>query len=261
MPELSSWLIGSAQLEASGIEVNGVNVATPGGTLYLRSENPLLSLIDLLTTAIQTQVPTAELVVTQGRRVRLVPTLGDPISIDWLANTTIRDLLGFTGLLASSDSPRTATNVSPLLWSPGWVATPETLLGTAGWVQTDATHHVSADGRRKLATTYYEQVQQDLSWSVILAERLRVDAATDGGGTFHEFYEQVLKRGMSIRWYVEQLEADGSNTAVTWDDSATNSFGPYVLREADARWYRRVLDNADLYGSLALPLMQVAEYT
>lgn len=261
MPD-SSWIVASRQFEASGIEVNGVNVATPGGTLYLRHVNPALSLVDLVEAAIQTQVPTASLVITEGRRVRLVTAPGDPVSIDWIANTTLRDVLGWDGVLASSDSPRSAPHCSPLLWSPGWIATPETLLGTAGWVQTDATRHVSADGTRVLVSTYYEQVQQGLAWTEILAERLRVPAGVNGGGTFHELFEQSLKRGFSCWWYVEQFETDGSTTAVTWDDSATNSFGPYALRgEADPRWYRRVVEYADLYGSLDLPLMQVAEYT
>jgi hypothetical protein len=258
---LSSWLVGSVQLEASGFEVNGVNVPTPGGELYLRSANAMLSLVDLVEAAIQTEVPTASLFITLGRRVRLLPQVGDPVSIDWLANTRLRDLLGWTGVLASSDVGRTAPNVSPLLWSPGWIATPETRLGTAGYVHTDATRHTSADGTRHLVTTYYEQIRQVLSWTEIEADRMRVDAATAGGGTFHELYEQSLKRGMSFRWYVEQLEVDGDNTPVTWDDSAINSFGPYALSEPNDRYYSRVVANADLYSPLELQLMQLAEYT
>jgi hypothetical protein len=257
----TSFLVGSVQLEASGIEVNGVNVPTAAGAYYLRSANAALSLVDYIQGRIQTEVATATLFITEGRRVRLLPQVGDPVAIDWLANTTLRDLLGFTGNLASSDAPRTATNCSPLLWSPGWIATPATLLGTAGHIITDQTRHVSADGTRALVSTYYTQVQQELAWTHILAERLRVDAATNGGGTFHELYEQVLKLGKSCRWYVEQNEVDGSTTAITWDDSSTNSFGPYVLREANPRWYQRVVEYADLYGSLALPLMQVTEYS
>jgi hypothetical protein len=260
MPD-SAWLVGSVRIEAGNIEVNGNNHVTPAGTYYLRHANDALSLLEIVEDLIQLEEATATLFVTENRTLRLLPTAGNPVSIDWLSNTALRDLLGWTANLASSDDPHDAPNVSPLLWSPGWVATPATLLGTDGYVVTDATRHVSTDGLRTFVTTYYEQVQQDLAWTEVLAERLRVPMDEDGGGTFHEFYEQVLKRGYSIRYYEEQTEVDGSTTAVVWNDAVTNSFGPYVLREADPRWYRRVIANADLYGSLELPLMQVAEYT
>lgn len=257
---VSSWLVGSVQLESSGIEVNGVNVPT-SGRYYLRHSNAALSLLDYVQGRIQTEVAPASLFLTEDRRVRLTTTAGNPVAIDWLSNTTLRDLLGFTANLASSETARSATNVSPLLWSPGWVATPETRLGTAGWVQTDATRHASADGTRTLVSTYYTQVRQVLSWTEVEVDRMRVDAATDGGGTFHEFYERCLKLGMACRWYVEQTEVDGSTTAVTWDDSATNSFGPYALVEDNPRYYSRVVSNADLYSPLDLELMQITEYT
>ena len=256
----SAWLVGSTRLETANILVNGVVASVVGGDLYLRSANPVLSLLDRVQAALQSVVPTATIFLTQDRRVRLQPTAGAPVSIDWQSNLVLRDLLGYTGLLASSELPHDAPNVSPLLWSPGWPATPATRGGTAGRLVDDATRHVSADGRRVLVTVYYDQLHQDLAWSEIEADRLQVDDATDGGGTFAEFYRQVLRLGYSIRWYAEQNEVDGDTTAVTWDDSITNSFGPYVLRRTTPDWYRRVIDNVDLYGSLDLPLMQIAEY-
>lgn len=255
----TAWLIGSTFLEAVNIEVNGNPQAVAGGYRYLRSDNAALSLIAAFEDAIQEEEATAVVTITRGRHVRI--TADNAVSVDWLSATTLRDLLGFTGNLSSGTS-HVAPNVSPLLWSPGWPATPETLLGTAGYVTNDQSRMVSADGTRVLVTSYYEQVHQDLSWTHILAERLRVAAGVAGGGTFHELHEQSLKLGYSVRYYETIDEEDGDDaTAVTWDDTADNSFGPYVLRSVDPRWYRRVLENADLYGSITLPLMQVAEYT
>lgn len=257
----TSLLVGSIRLEAATIEVNGVAVNLAAGRYYLRHPSSSLSLVDVWQQALQSIVGAATVVVTQGLRVRQATTAGNPVAVDWLDATAWRDALGYAGDLASSESPHQADYQSALLWSPGWIATPETLLGTAGWVETDATHHVSADGTTMLVTTYYEQVRQALSWTEIEAHRMRVPAGQNAGGTFHELHEQSLKRGYSFRWYVEQNEVAGSTTAMSWDDTADNSFGPYVLLEPNARYYARVIANADLYSPLELgPLAQVTEY-
>lgn len=256
----SAFLVGSTRLEGATIEVNGNDVALTGGYYYLRHATASLSLIDHVQQQVQSEVGDAVFFLTEGLRVRQTTSPGNPVAIDWLDATAWRDALGWTSNLASSAFPHQASSVSPLLWVPGWVATPATLLGTSGWVKTDATRHTSADGTRHLVTQYYEQVHQDLTWSAILAERLRVPDGQSGNGTFHTFYEAVLKRGYSVRHYQAQVETDGSTDAVTWDDSDDNSFGPYVLREHDPQWYRRVVEYADLYGSLDLPLMRVQEY-
>lgn len=258
---VSAWIIGSVRLDASNIEVNGNNEVTSAGYWYLRHSSPVVSLIDHFETLIHTQAPNATVFITEGRRVRIEPDAGEPVGIDWLSNTTLRDLLGFTGNITESEDPATATNISPLLWSPGFPATPDTVLGTPGYVVRDQTTQVSADGTQAQTTSYYSQNHQDLRWTEVMAERMRVAEGTDGGGTFHELYEQSLVLGYSCRYYEQVTEVDGSNTAVTWDDSSDNSFGPYVLRQRNPRWYRRAVRNADAYSPLTLQLMQVAEYS
>lgn len=257
----SSWLIGSFNLTTAFIQVNGVNVSVPGGNLYLRSAVAVLSLIDIVETAIQTEVPTATLFLTEGRTVRLLPTGGNPVEIDWLSNLTLRDALGYAANLASQDTPHDAPNVSPLLFSPGFTATPETLLDTSGYVTNDQSRMASADGTELQVTTFFEQVQQRLSWTHILAERMRVANSVDGGGTFFEFHEQSSKLGFSMRYYQEQTEVASSTTAVTWDDSVDNSHGPYILKRTMPRAYSRVVRNADLYSTLTMGLAVVAEYS
>lgn len=256
MPD-SAWLVGSVYLEASNIEVNAVNVALAAGNYYLRSANAALSLVDYVLGRIQTQVPTADMYVTEGRTVRIEPDGANPVAIDWLSNLTLRDLLGHTANIASTTSPIDAPNISPLLWSPGFLATPDTILGTAGSVHRDQSRQVSADGREAQTTTYYTRTEQTLSWSHVLAERMRVAAGTDGGGTFFEFHEQSLALGYRCRYYESQSETESSTTEVTWDDSADNSFGPYYLPRQLPRHFRRVLRNADLYSSLELRLVQL----
>lgn len=258
MPE-SAWLVGSIFLTAFNIEVNGVNKAFGSGYYYLRHATAALSLIDALETALQTEAAGAEWYVTEDRTVRLQPLGGQPVAIDWLSSTNVRDLVGYAGNQASSDAAYDAPNVSPMLWSPGWLAIPETILGTAGYATNDHTTMVSADGTVALTDHFYSQVWQNLSWSHILVDRMR--ASGTGGGTFHELYEQFLKLGYSVRYYESISEADGSMTAVTWDDSSTNSFGAYRLRPGfSPRWYARAIASADIASPMELPLMQVDDY-
>ena len=257
----TAWIVGSVYLAGWNFEVNGVNKAVPAGHYYLRHATTSLSLVDTVLGLIQEEAGGCDLFVTEGRHVRLEPQAAQSVSLDWLAATSQRNLLGFTGNRASSDVAETATNISTLLLSPGYPATPATVLGTAGYVTNDSTTMISADGTTSLTNQYYEQVHQDLSWSELNAARMRADASANGGGTFHELHEQSLKLGYSLRYYETIDETEGSDTAVTWNDAAINSFGPYRLRRVDPRWYQRVVSNADLYSPLDLPLMQVNEYS
>jgi len=256
----SSWLIGSTYLDAdANLTINGQPVWFASGHYYLRHSNAALSGTDYLEGRIQSEEPTAQLYLDEGRKVLLDPDGVNPVSITWNSLTNVRDFFGFTGNIGSTSSNVEADNISPFLWSPGYIATPETLLGTDGYVTNDSTTMVSADGGTVLHDQHYTQVHQDLRWTDILAERMR--SATAGGGTFHEFYEQCLKIGYSCRLYQELTEVDGSTVEMTFDDASTNSFGPYVLRRRNPRWYDRVVAYADLHSPLTLQLMQVDEYT
>lgn len=257
----TAWLVGSIYLDAFSFQVNGNNKSVSAGHYYLRHATASLSLIDTILAEIQTEAAGADLFVSQQRLVRLEPQAAQNVALDWLSATNVRNLLGFTGNRASSDTAENATNVSPLLWSPGHPATPETVLGTPGYVTNDLTAFVSADGTTSYTDFYHSQTYQDLTWTEVAAGRMRVAEGTDGGGTFHELHEQSLKLGYSCRYYETVSEEDGSNTAVTWDDTSDNSFGPYRLRSVDPRWYRRVVSNVDLYSPMSLPLMQVNEYS
>jgi hypothetical protein len=247
-------------LDAFNIEVNTVNKAIPAGFYYLRHSFLGLSLIDTLEAAVLTEAPNAEWYVNEGRKAYLEPRAGEPVAIDWLSSIVARNLVGYDANMPSQETPYEAANVSPLLFSPGFVGTPETLLGTPGFVVNDMSRQASADGSVVQVTTFSEQVQQRVSWTHILAERMRVDAGLVGGGTWHEWHEQSAKLGFSLRYYQEQAEVDGSVVKVTWDDTASNSHGPYSLASDRPRAYGRVVRTADLYSPLDIRLLQVAEY-
>lgn len=251
----SAWLVGSTTWAAT-ITVDATPVAmTTNRTHYLRHSTASLSLIDTLASDIVTAVGgTCTITVRRNRRVRIV--FNTARTITWGTGTVLRDLLGFTGDLGSA-ATHDAPGVSPMLWSPGYLATPATIAGTDGYTQQHQSYYKSDDGTQIYVDHLGEETWQELSWSHIVPERLRVATGT-GGGTFHELFEQFAKLGRRMLYHEEIDELDSSSDAVTWDTAR----GPYVLRaETRGNWYQRNVPNAEVSSPLELPLHQVDEYS
>ncbi|MEM6988922.1 MAG: hypothetical protein AAF721_00450 [Myxococcota bacterium] len=251
---LSAWLVGSYAFPDMSVAYDGAAVQTiSSGTYFLRHATAAQSLLDevLGTMAVGVTAPAA--VVLEDRRIRLSGS--NSFDIDFNGGP-LGTWLGFENDTYAAATSHTAENVSPLLWSPGFPATPTSPEGTAGYIVNDRAVLRSADMTRQQVDTFNEGTFQELTWTEILAERLRVDAASAGGGTFHEFLEQSAKLGYAFTWYTSQDEST-AQTPVTWDDA--NSFGPYALRvdRLDDSWYERKVANVDLFSPLELPLMLV----
>jgi hypothetical protein len=252
---LSAWLLGSIYLSDQRFDVDA---STTGGFVaggyYLRSATAARSIIDDLATQIVAAVGgTCTITLTRGRTVRIV--FNTARTVTWGASTQIRNLLGFTADLGSATT-HDAPNVSPLLWSPGYLATPATIEGVDGYTVPHQAIYKSADGSQVYCAHYSTETWQDLSWSHIMPERMRVATGT-GGGTFHEFFEQCGLLRARFLYHQEIDELDGSTTSVTYDTAR----GPYVLRDNfDGDWYRRNVPNAEVSSPLDLPMQQVAEY-
>lgn len=258
MPD-TSLLVGSITLPEQVVEINASAQTITAGTRYLRHPTAALSWLAQLEAAITAAgIGSASVVMLQSLRVR---ASGSPnFDIDWTSSgaTLLRDLLGWAANSASAGT-HTATSASPLIWDPGDPATPSVRFGATGYTNNDDARHVSADGTQFRVDIYHEQKRIELSWTNVAADRLQVDDATQGGGTFHEFYEQSGKRGYSMFWHAAQ-SLDGTATPVTWDD--VQRFGPYAIRpEFGVDWYARNVPNAEIDGPLEIPLMQLAEYS
>lgn len=251
---LSAWFIGSIYMPASTLTVDAAGFSWPEGPYYLRSATSALSMIDFLATRIVANVGgTCTIVLTRGRTVRI--TFNTARTVTWGAATQLRDLLGFTGDLGSA-ATHDAPNVSPLLWSPGYLATPKTIARVDGYTVPHQANYKSADGSKVYSAHYSTETWQDLSWSHIMPERMRVATGT-GGGTFHEFFEQCAMLREMFLYHEEVDELDGSTTTATLDTAR----GPYVLRDNfDGDWHRRNVANAEVSSQLDLPIHQVAEY-
>lgn len=252
---LSAWLIGSITMPASTLTVDADLFAWPADSYYLVSSTSALSMIDFLAARIVANVGgTCVITITRGRTIRIV--FDTPRTVTWGAATQLRDLLGFTTDLGSATT-HDAPNVSPLLWSPGYLATPKTIEGVDGYTVPHQAITKSADGTQVYCTHYGQETWQDLSWSHIIPERMRVDDSTNGGGTFHEFFEQCALLRARFLYHQEVDELDGSTTTATLDTAR----GPYVLRpEFDGDWYRRNVPNAEVSSPLDLPIHLVDEY-
>lgn len=250
---LSAWFIGSIVIPGQSLTVDATAVAISAGTWYLRRDPTTYSLLDHIAARIVANVGgTCTITIKRNRTVRIVFDVARTVT--WGAATQIRDLLGFTGDLASGTT-HDAPNVSPLLWSPGYLATPKTIAGVEGYTVPHQSVVKSADGTRVYCDHYSTETHNDLSWTHIMPDRLRVATGT-GGGTFHEFFEQCAMLRERFVWHEEIDEDDASTSNVSYDTAK----GPYVLREEfDGDWYRRNVAFAEVSSPLDLPIHQVAE--
>ncbi len=251
----SAWLVGTYRLPDQTFTVDATPAPVSAVHAYLRHSTSALSLLQIVQDAIDdTGGPTSTVTILRNRRVRI--TLNSTADIAWSTATTLRDLLGFSQGDLSGSTTYTAASISPLLWSPGYLATPRTIFGVDGYSVDHQSIYKSDDGTEVYCAHYGSETWQGLEWQHIVPERLRVDDSSDGGGTFHEFWEQCAKLRRRFTYYESISEDDASTSNVTW----TTGRGPYVMRaEADGDWFRRNVLNADVSSPLTLPLHQLAE--
>jgi hypothetical protein len=181
--------------------------------------------------------------------------LGNSVAVNWGGATLLRDLLGFTGNLPSAIE-HTATEVSALLWSASFPATPKPIPGVLGYSKPHQVKSKSDDGTEVFTYHLGKETWQDLEWGHVPVSRLRVASGT-GGGTFHEFFEQCAMLGARFFHYETITEDAASSALVTFGAG----LGPYVIRgDFDGDWYERRVRGADISSPLKLPLQLVAEY-
>lgn len=256
----SAWFVGSQTLAAQTLAITQgattENIVLPAGSYYLRSATSSLSLLAAMVTAINAHslISGATAVVQRNRIVALGAT--QTFTLTWPADNILRNLLGFAANLTPAATSHTAPAVSPLLWSPGYLATPATIEGVTGYTVPHQAIYKSDDGTQVDCDHYGSETWQDLEWTHVLPERMRVATGT-GGGTFHEFYEQCGMLRRRFLYHQEIDELDGSTTAVTWD----TALGCYVLRpDFPDQWYRRNVQFAEVSSPLELPIHLVDEY-
>lgn len=252
---LTAVLVGSVELSAQSITVDGGGaVEVPAGSYYLRHATASLSLFDTLAaTMASTGLVSASVTLLNTQRVRIsaLPNFSMTLS------PRLQRLLGFDAPLGGGSNSYVANLPSPLLWAPGYLATPGSRAGKAGYKVPHVTRHKSDDGSRQETQFFGEEVWQDLEWPFVPAELLSVPDDDDDGGTLEGLYEETLKYGRPFLWH-ESMQLNGSTSAVGWP----GAFGPYQLRRDLGRpnWYDRIQRNADdIGGGVSMQLHQVEE--
>ena len=245
----SSWLIGAVTLATdASITVDGTPVTIPAGEYYLDDPTASLSLLAAVLAAVTPEMTTPAIFVARDRKIRI--TAG--AAFTWTAiDSRLQELLG-VGATVGPTSSATATEISTLLWSPGYCATTRGHpSGTTGWERPTRAQTVSLSGLTQRTTVHgTSQLIAELSWAQVLRSRAWTVGYDDGRpGDFRRFWRDVLRPGERWKWYEDVDEATGVDaTAATLADP----FGPYGVRELGEDWWLASIANSDAYSDVSL---------
>lgn len=253
MPD-TALLVGSVELSAQSVTVNGGSaVEIPAGSYYLRHATTGISLFDALEDLMTSEgLMAVSVTLRQNGLVRI--SAGSIFSMT--LSSRLQRLLGRTSAMNGAFS-YDADVPSPLLWAPGYLATPSSRAGKAGYKVPHTTRHPSDDGSRIETQFFGEEVWQELDWPFVPAELLSVPDDEEDAGSLEGLYEECLKYGRPFLWH-DSMAFSGSTNGVIW----SNAFGPYQLRDGlgNPNWYDRIQANADdIGGGVAMKLQVVEE--
>lgn len=219
----TAWLIGSyPAMPAQAFTVNAAAASIAAGDYYLYDATAALSLLDQVVSAMTTAgVAGAAAVVCKSRKVKL--SAGANFSITWGSATLLRNLLGFTGNISGASS-YTATNISPLLWSPGRTENPQMApLGVRGHKVHSVYQAVSPySGKTEAASHGYREYNR-FTFPYVDVERVRT--STGDNGTYDVWFENVAVPAALWKLYREVSEDSGSTAAA----DLSQPLGPYVV--------------------------------
>lgn len=232
------WLVSGRTwtTQTPTIDASLENVTASLGGLYLI--HPVTAGLDMLArlgvamTSAGVVAPAAY--ITEAGYVRL--TSSGVFTIDWSTGAaTLRDLLGFTGNLAAA-SAYTATNRSPLLFSPGKVLTPErAMLGVHGQRVLDISATIGQGGNQTVRQEGTPSVVNRFSGAHITKARYQA-STTPTAGDWTYFWEYELCRTM--RWHLFRGITEGSSTTVSASYGSATALGPYVADMSDTAFRR-----------------------
>lgn len=216
----TAWLIGSIKSLDYALTVD----ATAGsvtGSRYLYSATGSLSILDAVRLAlVAAGYAGASAVLTRDRRVKLSSGAGN-FAITW-DDTELRDLLGFTGALAGASS-YTATNVSPLLWSPAKPLRPElSPLNTTGIPRPQSYFTTSPSDGSTFVVSHGERIDQRFTCNMVAVSRVFTSAKA--GGEWIAFFRDCAAKGASFYVFPSVTEEPGSSTTAT----LSGGLGPYA---------------------------------
>lgn len=254
MPD-TAILVGSVELANQSLLIDGNPEAIAAGSYYLRHGTAGISLFDALELAMTNAGLAGVQVELQRNLLVRIQALGN---FEITLSARLQRLLGFSGTQGPGNNSYEATLVSPLLWAPGYPATPASRAGKAGYKVPHVTRHKADDGSRQEAQYFGEEVWQELEWPFVPADLLQVADADDDGGSLEGLFEEVLKYNRPFQWYPAENTHPDSDSLLSWG----TVFGPYQLRDdlGKPNWYDRIRANADdIGGGVGMKLHLVEE--
>lgn len=254
---LTAWIVGSVKGADYDVTI-GASAQNVAGDLYLYHPTSSLSLLGAMVDAMTAAgVAGAAAVLTRDRRVKL--SAAGAFSVTW-DDTTLRDILGFSGNLAAASS-YTAPNVSPLLWSPAKPLRPElSPRGTAGIRSPLAYFTTSPADGSTFVVQHGSRVDQRYTCGMVAIDRVFTSA--EAGGEWVRFFDDCAAKGYSFYVYQDVTEESGSTTTAT----LTGGLGPYAYTpqgRAPAWSYSRSrgFDWCDKRADVSWSCRVVPEYT
>lgn len=257
----TSWLIGSRpDLAEQTLTIDGDEQTVTAGSRYLYASSSALSLLARVEAAMDDAgVAGAAAVLTRSRKVKL--TAAGVFTLDWEGGEDLRDLLGFNADLAGSAS-YVATNISPLLWSPGKTETPEEApLGQLGHRIENAFFSDSPFDGTTSVVIHGARILNTFSWGHVPMGRVQ---AAGEAGEWATWWREVAVVGSRFFLWRANEDATGASTATV---SLTQPLGPYVLRgpgRGSPDWdfkRSRGLQLVDRRADLSLQVQVVPEFT
>lgn len=194
------------------------------GDYYLWHDTDSISLVDKLVAQMTAAgCAGAAGILTRDRKVKI--SANAAFAISWSTDTGLRDLLGFTGNLSGA-STYTATNTSPLLWSPQKRMRPMlSPLDTHGNRRPLAFWTASPSDGTPFVVSHGERTDQQ--WEVLCVAMSRMQTSSELGGEWCVFFEQCAEKGYNWMVYPDATEESGSSTSTL--STLTPALGPYVL--------------------------------
>jgi hypothetical protein len=160
--------------------------------------------------------------ITEDRHFRL--TSSGVFDVTW-TSTVLRDYLGFTGNLTGATG-YTATNRSPMLWSPGKTETPEEApLGAHGKPIADLSVAYGAGGTQTIRVEGSPTYRQRFAWSHVAKARYYNAPPSPVDGDFAAFWLSEFVGGN--RWILLRGVTEGTSTTVSAGYGSATNVGPY----------------------------------
>ncbi len=253
----TAWLVGSVKDLSYYFSVDA-SLQSVTGDRYLYHPSSSLSILAAIAAGMTAAgVAGAAAVLTRDRRVRLYSG-GANFTVTW-DDTGLRDLLGFTGDLSGAAS-YVATNVSSLLWSPAKpLASELSPRGTLGIRRPLSYMTQSPTDGSTFTVSHGTRVDQRYSCACVDTDR--VMTASNAGGEWARWFDEVYAKGYQFYVYLDVTEETGSTTTAT----LTGGLGPYVAAPSGraASWaYQRArgFEWTDKRADVAFACRDAPEY-